>query len=81
MLVPEPLTPGTLAPMPSPATATGIGPHVVTFTLPANQVGNGSGDVDLTVTLNGCVETDHANFNILDTPEVIAFNQSYLRRR
>jgi hypothetical protein len=53
----------------SPATATGSGPHVVTYTLPSAQIGNGSATVSLTATLNGCVATDDATITIFDTPE------------
>ncbi|MGB3545762.1 MAG: SdrD B-like domain-containing protein, partial [Saprospiraceae bacterium] len=53
----------------NPATAMGAGPHMVTYTLPANQLGNGSATVSLTATLNGCSADDDATITILDTPE------------
>ncbi|WP_044103699.1 Ig-like domain-containing protein, partial [Neolewinella persica] len=53
----------------SPATATGAGPHNVTYTLPANPAGNGTATVSLTVTKDNCVETDEATITIYDLPE------------
>ncbi len=53
----------------SPATATGAGPHVVTYALPVNQLGNGTATVSLTATRNGCSASDNATVTILDTPE------------
>ncbi|NRB51167.1 MAG: hypothetical protein HRU41_26080, partial [Saprospiraceae bacterium] len=53
----------------SPATATGIGPHIVTYTLPNNQVGNGAATVKLTVTKANCSDVSEAPIVILDTPE------------
>ncbi|MDN3635365.1 choice-of-anchor A family protein, partial [Neolewinella lacunae] len=53
-----------------PSTATGIGPHVVTYTLPSGQLGNGSATASLTVELAGCFNEDTEIINIKDLPEV-----------
>ncbi|WP_262713708.1 SdrD B-like domain-containing protein, partial [Neolewinella aurantiaca] len=55
----------------SPATATGAGPHVVTYTLPASQNGNGTATASLTVSRDGCEDSDTQSVTIKDNPEVI----------
>ncbi|RMF03524.1 MAG: DUF11 domain-containing protein, partial [Bacteroidetes bacterium] len=53
----------------SPATATGAGPHTVTYSLPVSQVGNMNSTVSLTVTRAGCTASDQITFTVLDSPE------------
>ncbi len=54
----------------TPATADGAGPITVTYNLPASQNGNGSATATLTVSRDGCTDTDTQVINIRDTPEV-----------
>ncbi|WP_090173259.1 SdrD B-like domain-containing protein, partial [Neolewinella agarilytica] len=54
----------------SPATATGAGPHIVTYTLPASQNGNATATASLTVTREGCEDSDTQVITIQDDPEV-----------
>ncbi|MEM7573929.1 MAG: GEVED domain-containing protein, partial [Bacteroidota bacterium] len=56
----------------TPATATGIGDHLVTYNLPANQLGNVVVTVTLTVTRDGCSDTTTKSFTIKDLPEATA---------
>ncbi|MEM6877639.1 MAG: GEVED domain-containing protein, partial [Bacteroidota bacterium] len=53
----------------SPATGSGQNPGPVTYTLPSDQLGNGTATVTLTVTKDGCVATDQINVTIFDLPE------------
>ncbi|MBX2872853.1 MAG: carboxypeptidase regulatory-like domain-containing protein, partial [Saprospiraceae bacterium] len=55
----------------SPATASGIGPHTVTYTLPNGQVGNGSATVKLTVTKASCSDLSEAPIVVFDIPEAL----------
>jgi len=48
----------------SPATATGLGPHAVTYS------SNGTKTIGLTVTLAGCVGIDSENFTVNELPSV-----------
>ncbi|MEO0732791.1 MAG: SdrD B-like domain-containing protein, partial [Bacteroidota bacterium] len=53
-----------------PATATGAGPHTVTYTLPANQNGDVTSDVSLMVSRNGCSDSADEQIRVEDLPEV-----------
>ncbi|MCG8327749.1 MAG: carboxypeptidase regulatory-like domain-containing protein, partial [Chitinophagales bacterium] len=53
----------------TPATATGAGPHVVTYSLPEVQLGNATATVSVTANLNACETTDNAIITIIDTPD------------
>ncbi|MEM6964780.1 MAG: hypothetical protein AAF573_08455, partial [Bacteroidota bacterium] len=53
----------------SPSTASGTGPHNVTYTLPTSQLGNMNSTITLTVVRNGCSTTNTQTFTVLDNPE------------
>jgi PKD repeat protein len=53
----------------SPATANGAGPHVVTYTIPANQTADATATATLAVSLNGCSDEDTEVITIRDLPE------------
>ena len=55
----------------TPASANGPGPHVVSYDVP-DAAASTTVTVDLTVTLNGCVQTDTRNLKI--RPEIVITN-------